>query len=372
MDYAPLVIFKGDKIDELRNIVSDPTIGPYDRWAIEYGYREPDGQSEAEMLRDIARRNTEPALAYATDEDTGWINTPDPLVSRWDLSSDLLAWSRSRVELTDELLADLRDWALDKDDPTYYLRSMFNTLVGERSRGFRQAAVIVSGQNMTRNRLSDPGAEPAFTLNDPEEQREALKLLGETIFSEDFFDFDPDLYNDLGPIRWKDWATRPVSRLDYPVHKMYTTMQSPVLGALIVPPVLQRVYDAELKTDDADKFTAAELLTSTRDMIWSELDELIDGRRKGPFTEADPMVRSIRRNLQNDHLDMLLAYAEPGRLYYVSSDLHRMVRFATRELSGKIGKALAMDADLDFASHAHLYEAKSRIDRFLEAEYQAR
>lgn len=140
--------------------------------------------------------------------------------------------------------------------------------------------------------------------------------------------------------------------------------------------MLQRVYDAELKSDAPDKFTAAELLRDTTDMIWSELAAVLQGRADGPFTEADPMVGSIRRNLQNDHLDMLLAYAEPGRRYYVSSDLHRMVRFATRRLADRIGEVLERadgnDLTLDFATRAHLVEAKSRIDRFLEAQYQAR
>ena len=46
-------------------------IGPYDFWAIEYGYT-----FEDKKLPEILKRCTEPELQYATDEDTGG---PDPL-----------------------------------------------------------------------------------------------------------------------------------------------------------------------------------------------------------------------------------------------------------------------------------------------------
>src|SRR5207249_9700063 len=46
------------------------TVGPYDCWAIEYGYTPPQGSAEAEKarLRAIAARCNEPGLAYQSDE----------------------------------------------------------------------------------------------------------------------------------------------------------------------------------------------------------------------------------------------------------------------------------------------------------------
>ena len=58
-------------------------------WAIEYGYKPLGGGTEGEAaeLKKIAARSGEPALAYATDEDTRGID-PDPLVNRFDLGND--------------------------------------------------------------------------------------------------------------------------------------------------------------------------------------------------------------------------------------------------------------------------------------------
>ena len=77
MDYNPVNIMPEGKT---QGDFFSTTIGPYDMWAIEYGYKpltggSPDG--ELPELKKIAARSGEPGLAYATDEDTRGID-PDP------------------------------------------------------------------------------------------------------------------------------------------------------------------------------------------------------------------------------------------------------------------------------------------------------
>jgi hypothetical protein len=111
------------------------------------------------------------------------------------------------------------------------------------------------------------------------------------------------------------------------------------------------------------------MIQKVKSAIWTPL-ELKDGER---YTDAKPMLSSIRRNLQQQHLRYLIAIAdtEPGSL--VSPDLHSMVRFTLRELSEQIGatlsKAKGDPSMLDFGSKAHLTECKSQIDRILSAPY---
>ena len=72
------------------------TIGPYDMWAIEYGYKPLSGGTEGEVaeLKKIAARGAEPTLAYATDEDTRGID-PDPLSNRFDMGKDPIAFAKN-------------------------------------------------------------------------------------------------------------------------------------------------------------------------------------------------------------------------------------------------------------------------------------
>lgn len=366
MDYNPLLFFADDSAENVRHFTT-PTIGPYDEWAIEYGYAVSQEQSEEEMLKAIASRCTEPALQYATDHDTVWIFSPDPLVNRFDLSSDPIEFARSRIALTDKLLGSITEWAVQEGEPLHFLRQAFNVLLFERARNLEFVARLVGGQYFHRHHNGDPEARAPFVLVEPARQRAALKFLGQTIFNDEFFPLDPDLLNHLAPARWSHWNARPAIRLDYPIHDRIRTLQVSTLLNLATPPVLERIYDAELKSRDMDKFTAAELIITLRDQIWHHLD----GAGRGPYSDAKPFISSLSRNLQRDYLSLQLNIARTRPGATMPNDLHAMVCLALRELSDKIARTLD-EKKLDFASRAHLVECRSRIERTLEAQFQAR
>jgi hypothetical protein len=268
-------------------------------------------------------------------------------------------------------MKDIRKWAISKDEPNHYLKETFATLMSEKSRNLLYVSRLVGGQIYSRNRAGDPEAKPALTLLDPRKQRAALTALSETVLRDDFFLADADLYNELGSSRWMDWASATPMRLDFPIHQTINSMQAYTLMNICSPQVLQRVYDAELKSKAEDKFTATELILTVRDTVWAGLT-LEDGSK---FTNAKPKFSSIRRNLQKQHLAYALAIAdsESGRL--VSPDLQNQVRYSLRELNESIGNVLdkaekaGPAATLDFASKAHLSECKSEIYRVLNAPH---
>ena len=88
MDYNPLVLAPEGRP---QGNYAMRTIGPYDHWAIEYGYTAKDAD-----LKKILSRVAEKGLDYATDEDT-WSN--DPLVARWDMGADPLNYAKQRIAL---------------------------------------------------------------------------------------------------------------------------------------------------------------------------------------------------------------------------------------------------------------------------------
>src|SRR5690606_26438588 len=98
MDYNPLNINFGD--GPVQGDYSMVTIGPYDYWAIEYGY------SFERDLKPILARVSEKELPYATDEDT-W--GPDPLARRFDFGADPLAYAESQLRLVSHLRGKILD-----------------------------------------------------------------------------------------------------------------------------------------------------------------------------------------------------------------------------------------------------------------------
>ncbi len=364
MDYNGLLLYPGDKIENVKHVTS-PVLGPYDMWAIEYGYGADD---KPESLAKIAQRSNEPGLAYATDEDVMGLSSPDPKANRWDMSTDPIVWAANQSKLADEMLGTFQTWAVKPSDPSYYLRSAYLTLLFDKTRNLSYVARLVGGQEFNRNRMGDPNARPPLTLVSADEQRKALDTLASTIFSDDFLKIDPELMNKLVPPRnWDERFGEPAARVDFPIHQTILSLQSTALLTITNPVILQRAYDAELKTTGDNKFTAAELLTRGRKMVWGEFK--VDGEG---YTDAKPMISSVRRNLQKQWLNNMIAIAksQPGSL--MSADLQSTVRYSLRELGESIASTLkAAKTDtgskLDLASRAHLAEARSRIDRVLEA-----
>ncbi|MGQ0614410.1 MAG: zinc-dependent metalloprotease [Planctomycetaceae bacterium] len=367
MDYNPILFFAGDEMAKVRHFTT-PAIGPYDLWAIEYGYAVPqESQTEEELLKSIAARCSEAGHDYATDEDTLWVVSPDPQVERWDMSSDAIAWNRARVALCDQALRSLAKWAVRAGESRSWLRQAFEILFFERARTSDLVVKLLGGQAFHRDHLGDPGARAPFVPVTPARQREALRFLGETILHEGFFKIDPALLNDLAPPRWDHWGAFLADRLDYPIHEQIALLQWWTLIDLSSEPLLQRVYDAELKSAAPDRFTAAELIQGTRDLVWRQV------MRPGaqPPVAGQPFLTSVGRGLQREYLSLMLDIVRqpPGAM--LSPDLHAMMRHALRELSDSLGALLAAEKGLDFASRAHFAESKSLIDRVLDAKYAA-
>ena len=377
MDYNPNLYFPGDDVQKVRHFCT-PCIGPYDYWAIEYGYRIPGPQDggEQQMLAKIASQCTQKQDAYATDEDTTMLS-PDPLSNRFDMSSEPLAWAKTRIDLCEGILKDVHKWGERKEQPRHYLLQTYGMVMSEKARNMLYVSRVPGGEYFNRNRIGDPDATAPIVLVDPKQQREAIKMLGATIFSDSYFTTDPELLNELVPSR--DWGLDGLGdvfvRVDYPVHQAISNLQAYALMNLCTPYVLQRVYDAELKSKADDKFTSAELLTRVRDVIWTELANS-SGQQK--YTDAKPMISSIRRNLQRQHLAYLLAASSSTRLGgMMSPDLQSMVRFTLRDLGDRINDVLAKakpdgEIQLDFATRAHLTECRDQIDKALDVQHVKR
>ncbi len=91
------------------------TLGPYDYWAIEYGYREFAPEQENAGLARIAERSTEPTLAFMAD-DTLYFSGLDPLANTFDLGADPLAYADRQLKLARELWQLTESRSLQPDE----------------------------------------------------------------------------------------------------------------------------------------------------------------------------------------------------------------------------------------------------------------
>lgn len=361
MDYDAINIApKGEKQGDYFTT----TIGPYDIWAIEYGYKPLSGGTfgEKKDLEKIASRSGEPGLAYATDEDSRG-NQPDPDATLFDLGKDSLEFAKTQAQLVHDAIPGMVERTTENGDDYYKARRAFNILVAKHGEAMFIAARNIGGLYTHRNYKGDKNGKTPFEVVPAKRQREALKLIEDELLSDKPFSFPAEIYNQLGPSFWRHWGASTTRRKDFPVHDFVLMWQDQVLSQLLSSTTLDRLHDSEAKIPaDQDAFTTAELIDGLTHSIFSEVDSL----DKGKFTTRKPAISSLRRNLQRSYLRRL-SYLAMGRLG-APEDCQTVAFAELGSLKDRIDGLLKRDnIKLDAYSQAHLIESKSRIEKVLDA-----
>ncbi len=360
MDYAPANLMPKDMT---QGDYFSTTIGPYDYWAIEYGYKPLTGGTEGEVaeLKKIAARSADPQLAYATDEDTRGID-PDPLSNRFDLGKDPIAYAKLRAQLIGEQWPKVVEETAKAGEGYQKVRQVFGVLLGNHGRAMHFVSRFVGGVYVNRAHKGDANAKAPFVVVEPAKQREALALVEEQVFSDKPFRFPPELYNYLASTRWSHWGSQLPLRTDFPVHEVISLWQDRILQQLLSPLTLERLHDTELELPaDQDALTTPELLNRLTNAVFVEVDKMPDGE----FTNRKPAISSLRRNLQRSYLKRLaqLAMGQTG----APQDCQTLAFAELSGLEGRINNLLKSNSKLDAYSRAHLEETASRIHKTVDA-----
>lgn len=348
MEYDP---FNQMALHAPNTVYWNPTIGPYDYWAIEYGYRIfPDArtpEAERPQLLQIAQRNTEPGLAYETDD---FADRFDPYVTRFDLSKEPLEYWELVIKDTHELLEVLPSRVPGSGESYYdFTRYFFGTLASF-SRAATQLSRFVGALQMRRNFASDPNAQPPLEPVSADKQRRALQLLATYIFSESAFNIPKGLYLNLGPNPYGGSGAIPP---DAPVRDFLSNIQRLTLSRLMANDVLRRVANNEFKVvDERNALTMAELFDTLQGVIWSE-------------AQSNRPVPALRRQLQRAHLQTLVDMITKST--GAPDDARMLARYHLRQLRDQLAKQLPQVRDT--YTRAHYSEAIDMIDKALNAQY---
>jgi hypothetical protein len=354
MDYNPLnIAVKG----EAQGAYVDPTIGPYDYWAIEYAYRALPQETETEELAKIAARGaTDPLLAFSSDEES--IAGLDPDASQFDLGSDPLLYLSKRLVISHELWQRLQDRRLKPGESYDVLRRSFDAGFRQISRAAGLTAKYVGGVYYVRDFAGT--SHLPLTPVSPDQQRKALNLIASGIFSADSFRFKPEFLRSMGidylnvGIRGEGGTSR--FNPDFSLRSRVLGLQTAVLNQLLSDAVLARLLDSEIKVRKADQaLTLNELVGVLRGSIWSEL------KTGGP-------IPGPRRDLQREYVRRMatvLTKPSPG----MSSDAAALFREEAKTLSAQIKTSIG-SGNRGAVTRAHLIESAGTLDEALKAPLQ--
>ncbi|HEX5010737.1 MAG TPA: zinc-dependent metalloprotease [Planctomycetota bacterium] len=148
-------------------------VGPYDVWAIQYGYSE-FGSNEETALKAIAARSQEPGLDYGTDED---MFMGDPYAQTWDLGTDPVAFAKDQIKLAEAGFAKLSDKGAKKGEGYNEYTRFYGMFAGLYSRNLFGLDRFLWGVNTNRDVVGQDSGRKPIVFVDPAVQREALDIL---------------------------------------------------------------------------------------------------------------------------------------------------------------------------------------------------
>ena len=353
MDYLPTNFnFKSGKTQGDYAMIG---VGPYDLWAIEYGYT-----LDAKKLPKILARVAEPELAFCTDQDT-W--GPDPLARRYDFAKNPLDFAENQVRLAsyhrdrilDKFVKDGDSWS--KAQQGYLLTLRMQTSATS------MMANWIGGATIRFDHKGDPGDRKPVEVVAADEQRAALDFVLENTMFDKAFGLDPELLDYLVSSSWRDsgfFSDGPT----WPIHDRVSSVQASALSSLMNPTVLRRVYDNEFRAaPDEDVMTLNELLNKVSDSIWSEVEEL----ESGEFDERNPAISSLRRNLQAEHLQRLFDLANNRSSVAAMKPISNLAKMKLKEIQEQLEQA--SELELDAYTTAHVADSKQRIEKWIESLY---
>ena len=286
MDY-PAINLNGD-VNAVDYCQTAP--GPYDMWAIEYGYSlaMDDEKTEGDRLAKILSRSGEKELTFGNDADD--MRAPgkaiDPRVMVNDLSSDAITYGVERIEKVQSLMRGLKN-RYTSGVSWQELRNAYGSLSG----AYGQMAGIISRYvgGVYVERVA-PGANSTapYTPVAYADQKRAMNALAKYAFAPNAMEIPAEITAYLQPQRrgYNFFGTTE----DPKFHSRVDAMQSGVLDHLLSTSTMLRLSDSRLY---GNKYSVGEMLG---DLTKAIFDEDLNGN-----------VNTFRQVLQINYTERLIA-----------------------------------------------------------------
>ena len=283
MDYTALLIAKPG---ELQGDFFTTAPGPYDDWAIQFGY---DPNLVGDKRKQHLARSTERALMFGNDADD--MRSPgigiDPLVNIWDMTSDNIAYARYQMELANEIIPLLRNRIGKEGESWLKLRLAVERAIFHKARNASVVASYIGGIEVNRYNQGQSSNLAPYTPIDLKTQQRAMAVLAEHIFAPAAFSIPDDILQHIAIQRrgFDHYGTTEDPKLI----EMIGGIQVETLERVMHPVVLARLTDTQMY---GNKYSVNQMMTELTAAIFKQ--------------DIKNLVNPIRMNLQIAYTDMLI------------------------------------------------------------------
>ncbi|TVP46564.1 MAG: DUF5117 domain-containing protein [Gemmatimonadales bacterium] len=325
-----------------------PQVGPYDRFAIRWGYtpipeaRTPD--EELPTLDTWARAQEEfPWLRFTVPGATADHEAQTEAVG----NADAVRATQLGMLNLDRVVASLIPVAEVPGRNYDELNTLYGQAVGQWGRYMGHVAAIIGGAYSQET----AGRGPRFVPLERERQQEAMAYLAETAFHVPEKFLDPAI---LRRIETQGAVER------------FRNAQASVLGNLFQPARLNRLIEFEALADrPADVYTLAEMVSDLRRGVWGEIT-----------ASGTVRINPYRRNLQRAFLNAVDSRMNPTEAELTrafnpvpqpwASDVRGVLRAELQDLDRLAQQALPRAGDAQ--TRIHLRDIRTEIARILEVD----
>ena len=236
------------------------TIGPYDYWAIEYGYKSVENDSE---LEEIAKRSTEKGHIFGNDgENARNLRIGiDPRILTHDLSNDPIQYSIDRLDLVIELINKLPQKYANGKGSYHDLRYEFSLLINQYKNAVATISRYIGGIYTERVFADQNSGKIPYTPVPKETQQKAMKALHKYVFAKDALNFSEFIYR-YAQIQRRGFN---VGRDAFPVHAMVNDIQREALAPVLNPVMFSRMLDSEKY---GNGYELGEYMSDIRDLVF--------------------------------------------------------------------------------------------------------
>jgi hypothetical protein len=291
-----------------------PQIGPYDRFAINWGYRPIPGiatpADEVATLREWAAvQATDPTLAFGGEDAAADV---DPNVLMENLGSDRIEATRLGILNLERLMKRLVDATTEPGGNFDQLSEMYSAMLDQRREWLSSVIKLVGGVEESRT-MAGGGAQ--FSRVSRERQREAVAFVMQNLVNKNGF-LPAEVLN----------LTSPASAI-----ADYQSEQKAMLDSLLSETVFAQLADGEALSPE-DSYSGVELLTDVQAILFADLTT--------GGVAPDPILRdlqhaymsTIRSRLESPPLPEIEGFEEIFLSVEPRSDFRAAARFALSEL----------------------------------------
>jgi len=346
MEYAPVNVWpKGTPNGDYNQLV----LGPYDYYAVKYGYgyvpNAATAQAELPTLRRWADRWSDPTYRFASDEDAFFPggHAIDPRVQQNDLTNDPLQWCATQGTMLHGIMNAVGSRFPQNGESYDDARRAFLTQAAQYGRCANMAAHVIGGEYLSRSNRGDPHASAPLTAVSRRQEARAWHFLAENLFSEAAWTFNPSVLRTLTSSEVSSltgggtWVYNPSPRHDVSVATLAAAAQGAALSEMYAPLTLQRIDELSAKYGAGSTMTLGDLFDWSYDSILGDIGSAKNG--------------VVRRNLATRYARMMARMwvsPAPG----TPDDARAMARATLTRLAASAGSAGGRR--LDAATSAHV------------------